>query len=380
MRTVRKTPYWVGAFLFIMGTLVSGASVAYGQAPAKTKLKKILVLNKSQFGINGHRESRADFMKALAELALEKGFTITTLGQDAPASTFSTEFSTAGLAGYHAVIFCYNDGVDRFLDSTQKRNFEAYVKNGGGFIAIHSASDFIINWTWITSVLVESYYGPHGTNQPTANLTHDLEGTATGAETQGIFKGLTAPAGFLDEFYSFRASPRGRPGVTILLTVDEKSFSKSINGPMGDDHPVAWTKSDGRGRVAHLSLGHSWSTNNVYAAKNGYLKYFLYGAMRYVAGDFIGCTDSRNVEYNPDATKSDPTACFSPDPLELHAGGERPARTLLSRNGTHGYFVDLSIRAKGHHAVTLVDRTGRVIRRISIMGHTEISAPKTKTQ
>lgn len=37
--------------------------------------------------------------------------------------------------------------------------------------------------------------------------------------------------------------------MAILVTVDEKSFTQPVNGPMGADHPVIWAKQEGQGRV-----------------------------------------------------------------------------------------------------------------------------------
>ena len=360
--------------LVAMLALLGGKTEAYSQAPAFTKLKNVLVLDKSRSGPHGHFESRRDFNAALGELAAEKGFQVTIISQDDPAARIDAEFSAEGLAAYQAVIFCYNDGVQEFLNDAQKTRFENYVRNGGGFVPIHSASDFIWNWPWMTSVLVESYYGPHGTNQPTADLAHDPEGMLDGTETRGIFKGLTAPPAFLDEFYSYRASPRGRPGVTILLTVDEESFSKPINGPMGEDHPVAWAKAEGEGRVAHISLGHSWQTNNVYAAKDGYLKKFLYGALRYVAGDFKGCTDHAFKEYNPDATRSDPEACVIPKTPAIVAAAGGVPRTLISREEGNA-SIRVRIEDAGTHHVILLDVAGSVVDRRNGAGRSEYLLP-----
>jgi type 1 glutamine amidotransferase len=331
----------------------------YAQAPANSKLKKVLVLDKSQGGAGGHLESRRDLNLALNALATEKGFTVTIIGQNDPASKIATEFSAANLATYQAVLFSNNDGVHAQLNATEKANFEAYVKNGGGFIPIHAASAFISGWTWITDVLVESFYGPHGSNQPTANVIHDVDGLKDGTETKGIFKGLTAPLAFLDEYYSFRASPRGKPGVTVLLRVDEATFSKPVNGPMGADHPVAWSKTDGKGRILHLTMGHSWSTNNVYTAKNNYLKNFLYGSLRYAAGDYIGCMDNKYAEFSADITKADQAACKTLVPTVIGTSGA-PGQALISR--TQGESaIRVSILASGSHQVEILDVSGRPV-------------------
>jgi type 1 glutamine amidotransferase len=368
----RNSSRWPGrAAILLLAAVAGGTAHALAQAPAKTNLKKILVLDKAQFP-SGHFESRRDLNAALKELAEEKGFTVTTISQNDPASKIATEFSAASLATYQAVIFSNNDGVHAQLNSTEKSNFENYVKNGGGFIPIHAASAFISNWPWITSVLVESFYGPHGFNMPTANVAHDAEGTKAGTETQGIFKGLTAPLAFLDEYYSFRASPRGRAGVTILLTVDERSFSKTVDGPMGSDHPVVWAKTEGKGRVVHMSMGHSWSTNNVYEAKNGYLKKFLYGTLRYVAGDFIGCTDDEYVEYNPDAIRSDQAACVTRKGVSIGVSTGGGARTLVKRE-EGASDIRIRFQSAGAHHLALLDVAGRVVDRRSGTGPFEYS-------
>jgi uncharacterized protein len=344
------------------------------QAPLPSKLKRVLVLDKNQNGANGHLESRRDFMAALRELATEKGFAITHITQNDPASKIDSEFSNAGLAAYQAVIPIYNDGIHEQLGPASKAALEFFVKDSGGLVMIHSAQDFITGWPWITGALVEAFYGPHGTNQPTADLAHDIEGTVAGTETRGLFSGLTAPSAFQDEYYSFRASPRGRPGVTILATVDEKTFSKPIQAPMGADHPVVWTKQEGLGHVINFSLGHSWSTHNTYAAKDAYLKRLLYGVLRYVAGDFSGCTDDRFVEYNPEATRSVPDNCKSRLALTV-AGPDGGGGRIAFLPATSGAPPQVSVLAGGPHEVALRDISGRTLHRRRGTGPAAYSLP-----
>jgi cytochrome c len=63
----------------------------------------------------------------------------------------------------------------------------------------------------------------------------------------------------MDEEYSFQGTPsgdpRGRTGVTILATLDEKSYSPGSSFIMGD-HPIAWV-STAVGRMFYLGLGHT---------------------------------------------------------------------------------------------------------------------------
>jgi type 1 glutamine amidotransferase len=296
-------------------------------------------------------------MSALRDLSTQFEFSIDSISQNDPVNP---KFTPESLATYQVILFGYNDGVDELVTGDTRTHFEEYVNNGGGFIPIHAASGFIEGWPWMDEALVQKFYGPWGTNQPRANILHDSDGTRENSETAGIFKGLTEPLAFLDAFYSFKKSPRGVDSVNILLTVDESSFNKSVEGPMGPDHPVAWTKRMGKGRVAHISLGFSWSHNNVYAANDGYLTQFLYGAMRYAAGDFIGCTDRAFSEYNPDATKSDPTACQTPSPIRIKLQQGRGGIAQIVRSASTK-TIDIQITAKGNHQVTLLRVSGQVI-------------------
>ncbi len=309
MGTTGRLRGWLCRILLPL-LLTAFAVGLHAQAPAFTHLKRILVLDKSQGGATGHMESRRDLNLALAQLAAEMGFEVVTLGQQETGARVAREFSDSGLARYQAVIFSNNDGVDAQLSAASKAAFEAYVRGGGGFVAMHAASAFIGNWPFMTEALVQLFYGPFEFGGAKGNLGHDSDGLREETETRGILAGLAAPAGYADEFYGFRQSPRGEPGVAILVTVGEKPFDPAgIRQSMGADHPLVWAKRVGKGRAVGNSLGHSLASLNVYAQQGGYLKALVYRTLRYAAGDFTGCADPGYAEYNPDATKADSGAC-----------------------------------------------------------------------
>jgi type 1 glutamine amidotransferase len=80
-----------------------------------------------------------------------------------------------------------------------------------------------------------------------------------------------------DEWYDFRANPRGR--VRVLATLDESTYQ---GGGMGADHPIAWCLGGGplgRGRAFYTAGGHteqSWSEPRFLS--------HLAGALRWAAG------------------------------------------------------------------------------------------------
>ena len=103
-----------------------------------------------------------------------------------------------------------------------------------------------------------------------------------------------------DEWYNFTASPRGK--VHVLAALDEKSFH---GGTMGADHPVAWCRKVGRGRLWYTALGH---TEASYTERH-FLKHLLGGiqiAAGVVPADFTPNEDPRFKKTVFDRSVRDP--------------------------------------------------------------------------
>src|SRR5256714_8112333 len=98
--------------------------------------KKLLVFSKT--GAFRHASIK-DGKIALQKLAAEHNFAI-------DFSEDSTVFSDANLSKYNAVVFLLTTG--NILVDTQKAAFERYIRAGGGYVGIHSASDTEYNWSW----------------------------------------------------------------------------------------------------------------------------------------------------------------------------------------------------------------------------------------
>ena len=351
------------------GSMASEAATAQ---PKQSRLKSVMVLEHSAG--TGYRASCDHLNALLHEHGIAHGFTVNVLTLDA---NLDFEFSPENLAKYQAVILAYNDGVHRFIAGAARNNFEKYVENGGGLLAVHSASAFIEGWPWMDSVLVQKFYGPWQ-NWPAADLKQDAEGLKLDSETRGIAKDLTAPDGFKDAFYQFQANPRGKPGVTVLVTVDEQSSTSPFSNAMGTDHPVVWAKTVGKGRVVHNSLGFSSEARNLnaYTQKENYLGNLTYNTLRYAAGDFIGCMDSAFAEFNPDATKSDPSQCATPATalLRFKEGSKQNLSPMVFQNGS-GAMVNVEFTMPGPHSITVVDVAGNQIYRKTGSGRTLHSVP-----
>lgn len=170
---------------------------------------------------------------------------ITQLGADnhfgVDASEDASVFSDANLANYRAVVFLNTTGT--ILDDNQKAAFEKYIKNGGGYVGVHSASDTEYNWPWYGS-LVGAYFKHHPKIQPATVKIEDRTDPSTS------FLGPTWQR--TDEWYDFRESPRGK--VHVLASLDETTYT---GGTMGADHPVVWCHNYDGGRAWYTEFGHT---------------------------------------------------------------------------------------------------------------------------
>ena len=157
------------------------------------------------------------------------------------------------LSHFDAVVF--NNVSGDVFSPEQRAAFEAYVKNGGGYLGLHAAGDNSHEgWSWYTDQLIGAHFTMH-TMKPQFQLaTVNLEGKDHPAAA-----GLPASWQRTEEWYSFAQSPRAK-GYGVLLTVDERTYNPEgmfgKNLRMGNDHPVVWWHCMGRGRVLYSALGH----------------------------------------------------------------------------------------------------------------------------
>ena len=70
----------------------------------------------------------------------------------------ASQFSDSNLGEYRAVVFLCTTGD--ILDATQQAAFERYIRAGGGYAGIHSASDTEYTWPWY-GLLVGAYFQSH---------------------------------------------------------------------------------------------------------------------------------------------------------------------------------------------------------------------------
>ena len=192
-----------------------------------TEAPRVLVFTKTA---GWRHESLPTTIAALQRLGEKEGIAV-------DATEDATEFNTANLARYRAVVFASTTGD--VLDDAQQAAMETFVRNGGGFMGIHAAADTEYEWPWYGE-LVGARFESHPPGLQTSRV---------------LFEGLQpgAPAAWVvtDELYNYRTNPRAR--VQVLATVQESDYE---GGTMGEDHPIAWCHAFDGGRAWYTGLGH----------------------------------------------------------------------------------------------------------------------------
>ena len=214
--------------------LTSCSHAAKPSATVSTRsLPSILVFTRTR---GFHHSSIPAAIAAIKQLGQRNGFAV-------DASADPSLFTDARLAGYKAVAFLLTTGD--VLDDEQQAVFQRYIEHGGGFVAIHSASDTEYGWPWY-GALVGAFFKNHPKIQRATVIVRDRTLAATAA--------LPGRWVRTDEWYNFRTDPT--PHVHVLLTVDEATYT---GGTMGAAHPIAWCHDFDGGRAWYTAMGHASS-------------------------------------------------------------------------------------------------------------------------
>jgi type 1 glutamine amidotransferase len=207
-------------------------------------------------------DSIPDGLAAIRALGVEHGFRVDDT-EDAG------HFTDATLAQYRVVVFLSTTGD--ILDQEQKAAFERYIRAGGGFVGIHSASDTEYHWPWYGR-LIGSWFASHPQIQRATIRIEDANHPST--------KDLPASWERVDEWYNFRSNPRS--AVHVLASLDESTYS---GGAMSGDHPIAWCRNVDGGRSWYTAMGH---TKESYAEP--LFRLHLLGGIESAAGIASGCS------------------------------------------------------------------------------------------
>jgi type 1 glutamine amidotransferase len=205
-----------------------------GAPPEPAALERVLVFSRT---LSYRHDSIGPGTDAIRLLGMQNGFEV-------DASEDAATFADATLGDYDVVIFLSTTAD--VLNDEQQSAFQRYVQGGGGWVGVHAASDTEYDWPWYGQLLGnDAWFLMHPVIQGAQLDVEQAEHAST--------EHLPARFALVDEWYNFRANPRG--AVTVLLRLDESSYVPGV-GAMGSDHPISWYHEFDGGRAWYTAIGH----------------------------------------------------------------------------------------------------------------------------
>ena len=211
----------------------------------------VLIFTKNGLSVDGKKgfvhKNILSSIKALEEICELENIETTT-------SEDASLFTNSNLAQYDAIIFS-NANNEVFDTEAQKQAFQKYIRNGGGFAAIHSANAVERDWPWYWA-LVGGKFVRHAPYQEFDVIVTDKNHPST----EFLDKKWTVN----DELYY---SNNLNPDIHVLLsadltTVEDKKKRKYTNDIFGDYFPLCWSHEFEGGRQWYTALGHDAETYN----------------------------------------------------------------------------------------------------------------------
>ena len=219
----------------LIAGLLGIAALAFGPVRSSAADFNALVFSKTLMFRHG---SITNGIAAIKQLGAENHFNV-------DATEDASCFTAANLAKYQVVIFLSTSGD--ILNEEQQAAFRNFIEQGGGLVAVHAAVAGDVategTWPWYGEALCARFTNHSAIVQATVDV-EDRQHPST----------APLPAHWVrtDEWYNFMSSPRGQ--ARVLASLDETTYP---GGTMGKDHPIAWCKPVGKGRVWYTALGHT---------------------------------------------------------------------------------------------------------------------------
>ncbi|MDB5103653.1 MAG: domain containing protein [Fibrobacteres bacterium] len=244
-----------------------------------------------------------------------EGFTVDSVGVATNGTTADGHNLILALPTHDVVICANNTDFSKLFTTTDQLAFQAWIaKKGHGVVAFHGASDDNGIWLWKMSFFGAKFNG-HSSGKASV-LADSTPKNVSDPDFQMINAGLTKLTTVDDEWYSFQANPRDLPGLHVLSTLDEGTYT--VGNKMGD-HPISWFRAPpDSGRFYYTGAGHDWK----YFKDTYWLRRQVYNAVLWASG-YVPPVIA--VEAKPVAGQSD----FS-------SQGTRSSLTIrINRDGKH---------------------------------------------
>lgn len=209
---------------------------------AAAQERRVLVYTKNEIGpkLYVHANIPAS-VEALKKIAATNGIAVEV--SDDPGS-----FTDDNLKRFKALIFD-NTNNEILTNEEQKAAFQRYIRAGGGFVGIHSASGSMRRWPWFWSLLGGKFLR-HPKLQTFTIHVKDRTDISTAHFSERF--------DWTDEFYYVDNMPEGLHVLLAgdLTTLEDPGKEKYPGQKFGNEFPLAWRHEFEGGRAWYTALGH----------------------------------------------------------------------------------------------------------------------------
>ena len=216
----------------------------FGCAAAAWSAQKTVLVYTRNFVTNGKgyvHENIQTSVETIRKMGAENGFAVDV--SDSP-----SVFTDANLKKYAALVFS-NSNNEAFANDAQRDAFQRYIRAGGGFVGIHSASGSERDWPYFWSVLGGKFVR-HPKLQKFTVRVADAHHPAT--------RDLPATFEWTDEcYYLDHLNPDIHPLIVVdPAQLDDPQKATYPGDRFGDRMPLAWYQKFDGGREFYIALGH----------------------------------------------------------------------------------------------------------------------------
>lgn len=187
-----------------------------------------------------HKEFAQQAMKFFHKLSYGEGFLYDT-------TTDLSQYTDEQLAEYNIQIWLNNS----VHGDKERKAFEKYMENGGGWMGFHAAAynDKNTRWPWFLQFLGGGMF--YCNNWPPQPVLVEAD-TNEHPVTRSLPEKYVMPS---SEWYQWNPSPRKNPDVEVLLSISEKNYPLGIKDVVNfGDFPVVWTNK--KYRMIYINAGH----------------------------------------------------------------------------------------------------------------------------
>ncbi|MEU2573585.1 ThuA domain-containing protein [Streptomyces anulatus] len=237
-------------------------------------------------------------IEAVRKLGAEHDFEV-------EATADSSVFNDADLGRFQAIVFNNTNSTPEtgdLLNAEERAALQRYVRAGGGWVGLHSASASERDWEWYEG-LVGAIFDKHPTPQTGRVKVLDHAHPST--------RHLPDLWERQEEWYNWRTNPTSK-----VHTLAQIKVRDGIDGlDEGVDHPFSWCQNYDGGRSWFTAGGHDKASFQ----EEGFVKHLL-GGIQWAAGAAEGdCTATRTGSFQRTPLATSDLA----DPFELAVAPDR---------------------------------------------------------